>query len=414
MLAGPGDRGADKEAAWLLSRAYLQRGQIELATTVLSQASGYRTSNPSQPEPSSYVGAERCGQCHSEISKTHARSRHSRTFHRGTELLHLTLPDRPLADPADVTVTHEFTREKDRVVEETRTPDRVFKIVVDYAFGVRGRYVSMVGRDAERRYRIVRMSHFQGAEGGGWTPTLGDEPGLELAERVRGELVDVRDGVVRCLYCHVTRSWIFRDPPPESPIGPEAADAGIGCERCHGPGGNHIAAVKAGFADTAIVTMTAANAGGITQQCGDCHTVDIPSEVEEAPDDPRYIRSPAVTLPLSRCYQESGGALSCVTCHNPHRDDDHVVAYHEAKCLTCHSQDRTRSGAAAKRTFAATAPTGAICKVNPKNDCLKCHMPKVPTPALRTSLTDHYIRVRKEMRWVLERPYKDRSIPCPL
>ena len=168
-----------------------------------------------------------------------------------------------------------------------------------------------------------------------WATNLG----LELAERVRGEPVDVRDGVVRCLYCHVTRSWIFRDPPPESPIGPEAADAGIGCERCHGPGGNHIAAVQAGFADTAIVTVLAANAGGITRQCGDCHIVDIPSEIEEEPEDPRYVRSPAVTLTLSRCYQESGGALSCVTCHDPHRDDDHVVAYHEAKCLTCHSHE---------------------------------------------------------------------------
>jgi tetratricopeptide (TPR) repeat protein len=395
-FAGLGDRGADQEAAWLLSRAYLQEGHIELAATALAQASGYRASNPLEPEPSPYVGAERCDQCHSEICKTYARSRHSRTFHRGPELLELTLPDRPLADPDDAKVTHAFVREQDRLVEETRTSDRVFKIVVDYAFGVRGRYVTMVGRDAEQKYRAVRLSHFQSAEGAGWTPTFGNEPGIDLAERIRGESVDVRDGVVRCVYCHVTRSGNFRQLPPESGIGPEAADAGIGCERCHGPGGNHIAAVKAGFADVAIVTMPAANAVGITRQCGDCHTVDPPGEIEVAPDDPRYVRSPAVTLTFSRCYKESSGTLSCLTCHNAHRDDEHVVAHHEAKCLSCHSQERTRSGAAVKRATASTTGRGTICKVNPKTDCLKCHMPKVPAPALRTSLTDHYIRVRKE------------------
>jgi len=396
VLAGKGDRGSDQEAAWLLSRAYLQEGHIELAATALAQASGYRASNPLEPEPSPYVGAERCDQCHSEICKSHARSRHSRTFHRGPELLDLTLPDRPLADPDDAKATHAFVRENGRVVAETRTSDRVFKIAVDYAFGVRGRYVTMVGRDSEQKYRAVRMSHFQSAEGTGWTPTFGNVPGLELAERIRGESVDVRDGVVRCVYCHVTRSGNFRQPPPESGIGPEAADAGIGCERCHGPGANHIAAVKAGFADVAIVTVPAANAVGITRQCGDCHTVGMPSEIEEAPNDPRYVRSPAVTLTFSRCYKESGGALSCLTCHNPHRDDDHVVAHHEAKCLSCHFQERTGSGAAVKHATASSTGRGTVCKVNPKNDCLKCHMPKVPAPALRTSLTDHYIRVRKE------------------
>jgi hypothetical protein len=34
--------------------------------------------------------------------------------------------------------------------------------------------------------------------------------------------------------------------------------------------------------------------------------------------------------------------------------------------------------------------------VNPANDCLKCHMPKVPAPAFRRSFTDHYIRLPKD------------------
>jgi len=396
VVSDSGGKGADAEAAWLLSRAYLQDGQIERAASTPPEAKSYRASIPFEHEPCPYVGAARCEQCHSEISDTHARSRHARSFHRGAELLSLTLPERPLADPDDPTVTHTFVREQDRIVEKTRTSDKVFKIMVNYAFGVNGRYVSMVGRDGQGTYRVARMSHFHNAEGEGWTPTFGNEPSIELSERIRGESIDVRDGVVRCVYCHVTRSGNFRDPPLESGIGPEAADAGIGCERCHGPASNHIAAVKAGFTDAAIVTVPASNAAAITRQCGECHTVDAPSEIAEAPEDPRYVRSPAVTLGFSRCYKESNGALACLTCHNPHRDDDHFVAQQEAKCLTCHSEQRAAAHTTTPRSPTSPVARGSVCKVNPKNDCLKCHMPKIPAPALRASLTDHFIRVRKE------------------
>jgi hypothetical protein len=392
VLAG----GADPEAAWLLSRAYLQVGNIELAATALSQASGYRAANPIEAEPSPYVGARRCDECHAEIGKIYARSRHARTFHRGAGLLDLARPDRPLPDPDDAKVTHAFVRENDRVVEETRTPDKLFKIVVDYAFGVTGRYVTMVGRDGEKKYRVARMSHYHNKEGTGWTPTFGSEPSIDLAERVRGETVDVRDGVVRCVYCHVTRSGNFRQPPPESGIGPEAADTGIGCERCHGPGGNHIAAVEAGFVDVATVTVRAADAEAVTRQCGDCHTVDPRSDIEQLPDDPRYARSVAVTLTFSRCYKESQGALSCLTCHGAHRDDDHDVAQHEARCLNCHSARSAGSRADATSHAATASGRGKVCKVNPKNDCLNCHMPKLPARALEAPRTDHFIRVRKE------------------
>jgi tetratricopeptide (TPR) repeat protein len=391
---------ADGEAAWLLSRAYLQDGEIELAASAPAAARSYRGANPLEAEPCPYVGAARCDQCHSEISRSYARSRHARTFHRSADLLTLPLPERPLADPDDPTTTHFCVREKDRIVEETRTADKVFRIVVNYAFGVRDRYVTMVGRDDAGTYRAVRMSYYRNAEGTGWTPTFGNEPSIELAERVRGETIDVRDNVVRCVYCHVTRSGNFRDPPLPTGIGPEAADSGIGCERCHGPASSHIAAVKAGFTDAAIVTVPAGNAAAITRQCGDCHTVDPPSEIAEAPDDPRYVRSPAVTLTYSRCYKESGGALTCLTCHDAHRDDDHVIAHQEAKCVNCHSGRDARAGkhepADAAHSPVPNAGKGSVCTVNPKNGCLKCHMPKIPAAALRTSLTDHFIRVRKE------------------
>ena len=190
-----------------------------------------------------------------------------------------------------------------------------------------------------------------------------------------------RDGVVRCVYCHVTNFRDFRDPPPEGGFAATVADAGIGCERCHGPGGNHLAAIKSGFPDRAIVNAGTAASSAITAQCADCHVVGLTRDINAAPEDPDYVRSPGLTLTFSRCYTESDGALSCLTCHDPHRNDEEPVEFYETRCLSCHSRKNASQSA---------------CRVNPSTNCLSCHMPKIPVAILHSSLTDHYIRVRKK------------------
>ena len=77
---------ADPAASWLLSRAYLQNGQIADASAALKRSGTYRDENPLMPEPSPYTGASRCASCHPEETRTHARSRHARTLHRGPAL----------------------------------------------------------------------------------------------------------------------------------------------------------------------------------------------------------------------------------------------------------------------------------------------------------------------------------------
>jgi hypothetical protein len=398
VLAGAGPAGVstDREAQWLLSRAYLHAGRIEDAAAALARAGEYSTENPLMPEPGPYLGAARCASCHPDISRTYQRTRHARTFHHGPELLELPLPDRPLAAPDDPKVTLTFQRDEQNIQVETRVSDHVLSMVVDYAFGTRERYVTMIGRDDERNYRGVRLSYYRTASGTGWDRTSGDVGAADPVENVQGRPIDVRDGVVRCLYCHVTRPREFRDPRPET-VGPEAADAAIGCERCHGPGGNHLAAIAADFPDRAIVNAGAASAATVNTQCSQCHIVDVRGAIESAPDDPHYVRSPGMTLTFSRCYAESGGSLSCLTCHDPHRAAESSASFYETKCLACHSQQRALRGRTASTDDSSTTPpTGrrTACKVNPTKDCVNCHMPKVPVAELHTSLTDHYIRVR--------------------
>ncbi len=274
---------------------------------------------------------------------------------------------------------------------ETKVDDRIYKTLIDYAYGTSDRYVTMVGRDGDGGYRAVRRSLFHEGKQIGWGRTSGDAGNTNKTEQVRGQPISVRDGVVRCLFCHVTNPREFRDPDKDGP-GPEAADSGIGCERCHGPGANHILAAEADLADRAIVNVGPVSAEAVTAQCSVCHIVGDASEMQNRREDPIWVRSAGATTTFSRCYTESQGGLSCLTCHDPHKDAKHSPAFYEQKCLSCHS-------------VSSSAKAGAtVCKVNPSRDCLTCHMPKVPMPVLHTSLTDHYIRVHREKKTKKSQP----------
>jgi hypothetical protein len=196
--------------------------------------------------------------------------------------------------------------------------------------------------------------------------------------------------MIKCLACHTTNVRGGRDR-----VGPETADRGIGCEACHGPGGNHLEAVAVKFPDNAILNPASASPAIVTEQlCGRCHSLNEPEAQRNSPrDDPIWLRSQSTTLAWSRCYSESGGALSCLTCHDPHRGADTSAAHYEAKCLSCHSAQPT-----AADPLATTSTRRTICPVNPAKDCLGCHMPRVENKSLHLPITDHYIRVRDPAR----------------
>ncbi len=389
LLTSAGYGSVDTEAAWLASRSALQQKQFDRFQTELDRSGTYRVSNPLVPEPSLYAGSASCDACHGEISKAYEPSRHSRTFHHDAGLLALPRPPAPLADPDDPKVTHTFVQDGKKLKVRTNIQSRIYEVVVDYAFGTKDRYLTMVGRDGDDRPRALRLSYFHEPTRSGWGRTAGDVGTASNLQNLRGQLVDVRDGIVRCLQCHVTNPRQFRDPDKIG-SGPEVADPGIGCERCHGPGGNHILAVKADLTDRAIVNVGPDSGEAASVQCRDCHIVGDASEISNRREESVWVRSPGITMTFSRCYTESSGELSCLTCHDAHRDSERSASFYEQKCLACHH------AAVAAAASAKVASRGGVCKVNPAHDCLKCHMPKVPMPVLHTSLTDHYIRVHRD------------------
>jgi hypothetical protein len=352
----------------------LQEGRLDRARAALAEAVGFGAEHPADAEPAPLIGSARCGSCHAEIARRMRASRHARSFARGSDLP-APLPDHPVADPGDATVMHTLTRAQDAVRVEARAGDRVASALVEFAFGSGHRAVTLVVRDEAGTIREYRLTRY--ARGVGWDVTIGQpnrprSPAEDLgrpltADRIRG-----------CLHCHATH---FRAAGDRA--GPEASDPGIGCERCHGPGGHHLRAIEAGFPDPAIGRPGLAPAERVTALCADCHS---PFETLIVPDDPASVRFQGKTLTWSRCYTESQGGLDCTTCHDPHRDAETAPSHYEAICLDCHGGQES-----------ADAGRGAwpSCPVNPSADCLRCHMPSVPEAVPHTAYTDHHIRVHR-------------------
>src|SRR5262249_7697666 len=227
--------------------------------------------------------------------------------------------------PDDPEVTHTIVERDGVLREQTRVGREVYEAVIAYAFGTSDRYLTMVNRDAQAEYHIARLSYYDTPEGRGWDRSALAKlhPSRGQAAAFKGEAIGVRDGVAKCLYCHT--------PNPRSgsePVGPETADRAIGCERCHGPGGHHVAAVAAGFPDPAIVAPTAASAAAVTtKQCNDCHILGRDFRPDDL-SDPGWVRSQGAGWTFSRCNTESGGAFGCVTCHDPHQNAHATTTEH--------------------------------------------------------------------------------------
>jgi hypothetical protein len=393
--------GPDAEASWLLGRSFIQEHDWDRAAPLLEPGASFRALEPLEFEPAPYVGAARCAACHSEIYRSLLASKHATTFSRPHDLDKLALPPNPVPDPGNPEVTHEFKRSGGSLQVETRAGLEVQRAVIDYAFGSRDQFMTFVGRDDQGRSRMLRISHYDSPRGSGWDLSTGLPQRPENPHEYLGTNLLEGDGVMRCLFCHTTNSRAVLDQ-----AGPEAADRAIGCEKCHGPGGHHAAAVEAGFPDLAILDPARLPGPAVSKTCGQCHDLHDTSVITAPRGDPVWYRFQSLALTWSRCYTESDGALTCVTCHDPHAGGDMPAPRRIAQCLSCHGPEPSPASAATtspsarpprtnlSRQTTSSKKARTTCPVDPVQGCIECHMPSAWQQSTHSVKTDHFIRVR--------------------
>lgn len=372
----------DPQGAWLVSRAFLQEGKGAEAISALKQAGGFGAFEPLFPEPAPFLGAARCASCHREEFQSQQNSRHSRTILRTADLIGLPWPHRNIPDPDNAGVEHRFRRTENKRIElVTRVDDQTFRAVLEFAMGSNHHGQSFLASQEDGQFRELRVSRYPDAPEWGRTnehPAEPPDPPGYVGRPLSSE------SVRRCLHCHSTNFRAVLEPDGR----PEALDHGIGCERCHGPAGNHRAAIATSFPEPAIARLKQASASQIVALCGECHT----APAKKTPEDPGFVRYQASGLVLSRCYTESNESLSCTTCHDPHKDVETNAAFYETKCRKCHGG----SAKAVNGRNVGGEIAGASCRLGSRGDCLDCHMPRVNNAVPRAVFTDHHIRVRRD------------------
>jgi hypothetical protein len=226
-----------------------------------------------------------------------------------------------------------------------------------------------------------------------------------------------RDGVAdferpiipRCLECHAT--WFESLPPPSNRYHTTGYVLGIQCEKCHGPGREHVKreqAKAAPAADTAILNPAYFTRERQMDLCAWCHAghgqailpafsylpnspldkfINFPKPDPNAPLDVHG--NQVELLKQSRCFLSS--SMTCLTCHNVHVSQ-HNLAEFSQRCLTCHKAD---------------SPIFSKANHPVTNNCIDCHMPRQETNLIvfnfagkrvKPEMRNHWIKVYSEVQ----------------
>jgi len=217
-------------------------------------------------------------------------------------------------------------------------------------------------------------------------------PGYENGNNTRFD----RPIGLECIQCHNGNSELEKGALYQY----KSVALGIDCEKCHGKGSEHVKLMQSGkkVKDNAIINPAKLPLDKQIDVCQQCHlqgtNVYHASQSFEPGKSlheyyavflPEYndknafgIASHAERLKRSACFIQSKGAMTCITCHNPHQVQQ--KNYNDA-CQKCHTSKST------------------VCKASEqiqksKNfDCSGCHLPKSGTSDIpHVSFTDHYIR----------------------
>lgn len=193
-----------------------------------------------------------------------------------------------------------------------------------------------------------------------------------------------------CLECHGTYAKAEQVGENHSLYDKTSIIYGIDCERCHGPGAEHVAFHSKNQQDTSakfIISTKQLNRQQRLDACALCHSgfrkaikPAFSFVVGNKLDDysgTSYSSDSISTLDVhgnqygllmaSKCFQMAR-QLDCSSCHNVHVNEANNPKIFSQRCITCHMETNHTS-------FKLPENKGVTLSDN----CINCHMPMLPS-----------------------------------
>jgi hypothetical protein len=354
------------------------------------------------PEPVSAanaVGDSTCLSCHRDKASFEG------TAHRLTTRL-----------PTRETIVGSF-RSGENVLR-TLNPDLHFRMDADST----GFYqTAVVGKAPDTSSRTERIAYVSGLRKGqsflywagdrlyqlpvSYWMSLGEWINSPGPAYVEGQANFERAVAPRCLECHAT----YIEPVPELRVvnrfKPATAILGITCERCHGAGPEHVANERSAL--HAIKRVAIVNPARLSRErrmdaCAQCHAglgeplapafsyvagkrlSDYLYLQQQASDATVDVHGNQVALlSRSKCYRSS--QMTCLTCHDVHRQQRNVTEL-SGRCLTCHQEQSCPLFAKQGHALAGR--------------CVDCHMPLQSSNLIVSSLEGKQERAQVRNHWI--------------
>jgi Cytochrome c554 and c-prime len=322
-----------------------------------------------------YVGSNACAQCHGRYTARRLANSMSRALEpvANCEVLQA----HPRLSFRNGPYTYQLLREGDRSSYTISDGRNSISEPILYCFG-QGKAGQTYVFQHEGVFYESRVSYYQETQDLDFT-IVHPRSVPESLEAGLGRPMSL-EGAQGCFACHSTAAV------SAAKLQLEHLMPGITCEGCHGPGGKHIAAVKARSKNVQIFNPARLEADELTQEfCGACHV-----SFEKALLMPKQGGSNNLRYQPYRIFNSRGHSgdvrISCVACHDPHDKLSESVAFYDKKCLACHllTPDQART----------PTRSAAACPVS-QQQCTTCHMPKVELPGGHARFTDHWIRIVK-------------------
>jgi len=320
-----------------------------------------------------YVGTQTCLECHSKTKQIDTPMAHATVLPADSEIFKKNSLLRFQVGP----FSYELAKRGNDIVYTVTDGVNKISEPIAYCFGDGQKGQVYIFYHNGQLYES-KVTFYTGIQALDFTVAQSHDVPKSLDEAIGRQIP--ADEALNCFSCHATGAIQNKQLKTAN------LTTGISCEVCHGPGEDHVKALKdRDSKNLRIYDPAKLPSFELSQQfCGTCHVGF--EKVLTMEKNLETVRFQPYRLFNSAKHDTTDPRLSCVACHNPHEKTQHDPAFYDTKCFACHL-----TTSADAKTPKRNAPA---CPVSRQN-CVSCHMPKTDVPEMHFKFTDHWIRIVK-------------------